>query len=98
MLGRIGKGCLIGDLQEVNRRIIELASLQESDEDLIASAPEEFLDPIMSTIMMNPVILPSSKKIVDRSTIARCCINSYATVVVFVTQVYFVNDLQALVE
>lgn len=69
--GRIGKGVLIGDLQEVARRVAQSASSQASDEDLIASAPDEFLDPIMSTIMVNPVILPSSKVTVDRSTIAR---------------------------
>ena len=69
--GRIGRFSLIGDLQEVARRVAQTASQQESDEELIAIAPEEFLDPIMSTIMMNPVILPSSKIVVDRATIAR---------------------------
>ena len=48
-----------------------MAYRQASDEDLIAIAPDEFIDPIMSCIMMNPVILPSSKVTVDRSTIAR---------------------------
>lgn len=33
--------------------------------------PDEFLDPIMSSLMMDPVILPSSRITVDRSTIAR---------------------------
>jgi ubiquitin conjugation factor E4 A len=51
--------------------VSELASAKASDEDLISSAPDEFLDPIMSSIMMNPVILPSSRVTVDRSTIAR---------------------------
>ena len=69
--GRIGRFSLIGDLQEVARRVALTASQQESDEELIAMAPEEFLDPIMSSIMMNPVILPSSKIVVDRATIAR---------------------------
>lgn len=71
VLSRIGRFSLIGDLQEVARRVALTASQQESDEELIAMAPEEFLDPIMSSIMMNPVILPSSKIVVDRATIAR---------------------------
>ncbi|KXJ76958.1 hypothetical protein RP20_CCG008557 [Aedes albopictus] len=33
--------------------------------------PDEFLDPIMSSLMMDPVVLPSSRITVDRSTIAR---------------------------
>lgn len=46
--------------------------LQSNDEELLLSeAPENFLDPIMSTLMIDPVILPSSKMNVDRSTIAR---------------------------
>ena len=70
-IGRIGKGALIGDLQIVAKRVSELGATKAFEEDLIAIAPEEFLDPIMSTIMLNPVILPKSKVIVDRSTIAR---------------------------
>jgi ubiquitin conjugation factor E4 A len=71
VLSRIGRGALIGDLQLVAKKVSELASAKASDEDLISSAPDEFLDPIMSSIMMNPVILPSSRVTVDRSTIAR---------------------------
>lgn len=41
------------------------------DELLYADAPEEFLDPIMGTLMRDPVLLPSSKNIVDRAVIAR---------------------------
>jgi len=38
---------------------------------MFADAPDEFLCPIMSILMVDPVILPSSKKTVDRSTISR---------------------------
>merc|ERR1712059_99029 len=41
------------------------------EDDLTSEAPDEFLDPIMSTLMKEPVRLPSSRKIVDRSTIAK---------------------------
>jgi len=37
----------------------------------VADAPEEFLDPIMGTLMVDPVILPNSKTNIDRAVIAR---------------------------
>lgn len=48
-----------------------LSEKQQEEEDLVAHAPEEFLDPIMGTLMKDPVCLPTSKQIVDRSVIAR---------------------------
>ncbi|CAG8568426.1 6693_t:CDS:10 [Paraglomus occultum] len=41
----------------------------EGEEEL-GEIPEEFLDPVMYDIMEDPVILPTSRTIVDRSTIA----------------------------
>jgi len=41
------------------------------EDDLVSIAPEEFIDPIMGSLMLDPVILPSSHMIVDKSTIAR---------------------------
>lgn len=71
VLIRIGGGHLVGELQEVANKVsIKSAQYQESEEAL-ADAPEHFLDPIMSTLMSDPVILPSSKQTVDRNTIAR---------------------------
>lgn len=71
VLARIGGGALITDLQLVANKVAMMASRQKTEEEILAEAPEEFLDPIMSTLMMDPVILPSSRKTVDRSTIAR---------------------------
>lgn len=34
-------------------------------------APDEFLDPIMSTLMKDPVELPSSNTIIDYMTISK---------------------------
>ncbi|GLH02118.1 Ubiquitin conjugation factor E4 A [Gryllus bimaculatus] len=68
---RIGGGSLIADLQAVAAKVADLASQQQTEEEILAEAPDEFLDPIMSTVMVDPVILPSSRKTVDRSTIAR---------------------------
>ncbi|KAG9047124.1 hypothetical protein FS842_000709 [Serendipita sp. 407] len=39
------------------------------DEEDITEYPEEFEDPVMATLMKDPVILPSSKAVVDLSTI-----------------------------
>jgi len=44
------------------------------DEALVADAPDEFLDEIMSTFMSDPVILPSGH-FVDRSTITQHLLN-----------------------
>jgi ubiquitin conjugation factor E4 B len=45
-----------------------------ADEELLADAPDEFLDELMATYMKDPVIL-HSKKIVDRSTITQHLLN-----------------------
>lgn len=71
VLIRIGGGTLIGELQEVAQKVHQKAEEQQVNEEAIAEAPDHFLDPIMSTLMLDPVILPSSKTTVDRSTIAR---------------------------
>ncbi|CAE7456350.1 PUB1, partial [Symbiodinium microadriaticum] len=44
-------------------------------DDLTNEAPEEFLDPLMATIMRDPVFLPTSANIVDRSTITQHLLN-----------------------
>ena len=40
----------------------------QAEEDL-GEIPDEFTDPLMSTLMEDPVILPMSKQVIDRSTI-----------------------------
>ena len=37
--------------------------------------PDEFKDSLMDTLMEDPVILPASKAVLDRSTINRCVIS-----------------------
>ncbi|CAB0002172.1 unnamed protein product [Nesidiocoris tenuis] len=71
VLARIGGADLVSELDTVSVEVARLAALQQTDEELLAEAPEEFLDPIMSTLMTDPVILPSSKINIDRTTIAR---------------------------
>lgn len=65
---------MIGSLEEVAERVAKIAEQRQRDEEMLANAPEEFLDPIMSTLMKDPVTLPSSRTTVDRTTIARYAI------------------------
>ena len=55
---------------------IEAAALTvEDDEALTQDAPDEFLDPLMCTFMKDPVFLPTSGNIIDRSTITQHLLN-----------------------
>lgn len=71
VLVRIGGGSLISELKDVADLAAKKALEQKACDEAVSEAPEHFLDPIMSTIMRDPVILPSSKQTVDRTTIAR---------------------------
>ncbi|XP_044734743.1 ubiquitin conjugation factor E4 A [Chrysoperla carnea] len=71
VLARIGGGQLISELRQLANKVEELARLQKEDDEIFTDIPDEFLDPIMSTLMTDPVILPSSKQTVDRNTISR---------------------------
>jgi ubiquitin conjugation factor E4 B len=52
----------------------EKALLNQEDL-LFDDAPEDFLDPLMFTLMEDPVELPGSKTIIDRMTIKRHLLN-----------------------
>ncbi|CAG4960074.1 unnamed protein product [Parnassius apollo] len=52
---------------------IAISNQQKSDE--FADAPEEFRDPLMDTLMTDPVVLPSGK-VMDKSVILRHLLNS----------------------
>ncbi|KAF2740651.1 hypothetical protein EJ04DRAFT_558641 [Polyplosphaeria fusca] len=55
---------------EVLSQAIETARLEaEAEEADLGEIPDEFSDPIMASLMEDPVILPMSKVTVDRSTI-----------------------------
>lgn len=49
----------------------DIAAQQKEDDAVYDDAPDEYLDPITSTLMTEPVMLPGSRQIVDRATIAR---------------------------
>jgi hypothetical protein len=52
-------------------------------------APDEYLDPITSTLMIDPVMLPSSRQITDRATIARHLLRYELTVSLFYMHIIF---------
>ncbi|CAG9460858.1 unnamed protein product [Pedinophyceae sp. YPF-701] len=52
-------------------RCAEAAAAGAEEDEMYDDAPDEFLDPIMGTLMEDPVLLPSSKNIMDRSVILR---------------------------
>ena len=75
VLARTGRGAMLADVEALVAKLKRLG--QEAEEDLDTSdAPDEFLDAMMYTLMEDPVILPSSKQVVDRSTIARHLLSS----------------------
>jgi len=71
VLLKIGRADLVSELAEIAKKVGVASSQQQQEEELLSDAPDEFLCPIMSILMLDPVILPSSKNTVDRSTIAR---------------------------
>ncbi len=44
-------------------QVAKLSTKKAAEEELLADAPDEFLCPIMSILMTEPVILPSSKQV-----------------------------------
>lgn len=60
---------IIDQLMEFGE-LAENQRLQDEQEELeLGDVPDEFLDPLMYTVMEDPVILPTSKVVMDRSTI-----------------------------
>ena len=62
---------LIQRVSDLGHKIEEISRVQQEEDSNYDDAPDEYLDPIMSHLMVDPVTLPSSKKVVDRSTISR---------------------------
>lgn len=57
---------------KVEMKAAENAAHDEDYDD----APDEFKDPLMMTLMHNPVVLPTSGKVMDRAVITRHLLNS----------------------
>ncbi|KAF3936421.1 hypothetical protein ABW19_dt0203624 [Dactylella cylindrospora] len=57
------------DLKILAEAVMEAKKAEEQGEEELGEIPDEFLDPLLYTLMENPVILPTSKITVDLSTI-----------------------------
>lgn len=60
---------IVQKLVEFGERAEKERQDEENEELELGDIPDEFLDPLMFTLMKDPVILPSSKISIDRSTI-----------------------------
>merc|ERR1711972_755649 len=60
-------------LQDFDKFVSELNELAAAQEAALAAVnvPDEYLDPIMQDIMLDPVLLPTSQTIMDRRVIER---------------------------
>jgi len=65
----------IHDFHQFSIAAMEEYSAQMQMQEDLGDVPEEFQDPIMSTLMEDPVILPSTNTVIDRSTIERHLLN-----------------------
>lgn len=68
-IGRLPQ--FIDSFEELDKKIKALEVKQKEEDEMVAEAPDEFLDPIMGTLMKDPVILPTSQTVLDRTVIAR---------------------------
>ncbi|GJN94371.1 hypothetical protein Rhopal_007450-T1 [Rhodotorula paludigena] len=59
------------ELQELAKFVekVEAVRAAEAEDEALGDMPDEFLDPLTYEIMRDPVLLPSSRTILDRSTI-----------------------------
>ncbi|KAF8474888.1 ubiquitin elongating factor core-domain-containing protein [Kalaharituber pfeilii] len=57
------------ELAKLAEEVEEVKKREEEGEEELGDIPDEFLDPLMATLMEDPVILPSSRVTVDRGTI-----------------------------
>lgn len=59
----------IAEWETLKARFKVAKELDDQLEEDMGEIPDEYADPIMATLMTDPVILPMSKQVVDRSTI-----------------------------
>lgn len=56
-------------LEQLQKKVKEAKEMDDQAEEDLGEVPDDFLDPLMYTLMEDPVILPASKMSLDRSTI-----------------------------
>ncbi|QIW96970.1 hypothetical protein AMS68_002488 [Peltaster fructicola] len=54
---------------DLARRVAETKAAEEQEEEDLGEIPDEFLDPLLADLMVDPVILPASRVTIDRATI-----------------------------
>lgn len=59
----------IAKFESLKERFRISKEIEDQQDDDLGEIPDDYLDPIMATLMLDPVILPTSKMTVDRSTI-----------------------------
>jgi ubiquitin conjugation factor E4 B len=69
----VGDASALSDLAARVEAAAQTSHFSEAD---LADAPDEFLDAIMSTLMRDPVRLPTCENVVDRATITRHLLNN----------------------
>jgi len=53
----------------LGEKVAQSKAEEEQEEEDLGEAPDEFTDPLMATLMQDPVILPTSRTVIDRATI-----------------------------
>eukprot|EP00731_Ephydatia_muelleri_P020239 Em0012g1064a len=62
---------MVAELRHLAQRVQKCCDAMKMEEERYEEAPEEFLDPLMSTLMSDPVVLPTSGVSMDRVNIVR---------------------------
>lgn len=65
---KISGGQMISDIAEFANKVRKIEEQLKENEEALINPPDEFLDPILSILMRDPVILPSSRVTVDKTT------------------------------
>lgn len=65
----------IEQFKSLASKALQIMENNQKSEDWLADAPDEFKDPLMDTLMTDPVLLPSGQ-IMDRPVIMRHLLNS----------------------
>lgn len=66
---------VIGGLEELAFMAEELMQEEKAAEKSLGDIPDDFLDPVMGTLMTDPVRLPTSRKVMDRVVIHKILLN-----------------------
>ena len=62
---------MVMQLHQFALKVEEAASKLQTMETAMGDIPEEFVDPILGTVMNDPVTLPNSQMTLDRTSIVR---------------------------